>query len=150
MLQKLRTLEPFFLASNKTLKNFFQFLRLGFHDCLTYKKGAPMDGINGCDGCLNSKFIGKNFLTYFKNELGRNPTYDELRFTSNNGLLSTADILEEVYNFNGFPKKTRQLTGVSMKEKGYSRADLWAFATMVAVEHGIENNNKGCTGDRGK
>ena len=32
----------------------------------------------------------------------------------------------------------------SPKESGFSRADLWAFAGMVAVEHGIHLNNLAC------
>ena len=33
---------------------------------------------------------------------------------------------------------------VSLKDSGKSRADLWAFATMVSVEYGIETNNMVC------
>ena len=35
---------------------------------------------------------------------------------------------------------------VSLKESGKSRADLWALATIAAVEHGIETNNMVCDG----
>ena len=31
-----------------------------------------------------------------------------------------------------------------MKSSGKSRADLWAFATLVAVESGINENNLAC------
>ncbi len=33
---------------------------------------------------------------------------------------------------------------VSLKASGKSRADLWAFAAIAAVEHGIETNNEVC------
>ena len=34
----------------------------------------------------------------------------------------------------------------SMYESGKSRADLWAFAAIVAVEFGVETNNGVCDG----
>ena len=72
--------------------------------------------------------------------------YEQLRYTSNNGLLSTADVLEEVFTNSTFPpEKFTTKLNKSMKEQGYSRADFWAFATMLAVQHGVEKNNKGCT-----
>ena len=33
--------------------------------------------------------------------------------------------------------------------EGKSRADLWAFATLVAVEYGIETNNMVCDDAQG-
>ena len=35
---------------------------------------------------------------------------------------------------------------VSLKASGKSRADLWALATIAAVEHGIQTNNMVCDG----
>ena len=35
---------------------------------------------------------------------------------------------------------------VSLRDSGKSRADLWAFATIVATEYGIETNNLLCDG----
>jgi hypothetical protein len=35
---------------------------------------------------------------------------------------------------------------VSMKESGKSRADLWAFATLIAAQMGVEQNNLACQG----
>ena len=35
---------------------------------------------------------------------------------------------------------------VSLFDSGKSRADLWAFATIVAVEFGVETNNAVCDG----
>ena len=63
--------------------------------------------------------------------------------TDNNGLMMTADILEEIYTNAAFPKGTRKLKD-SLKNMGKSRADLWAFAATVALEKGIQNNNDYC------
>ena len=35
---------------------------------------------------------------------------------------------------------------ISMKESGKSRADLWAFAALMAAQVGIEENNLACQG----
>ena len=35
---------------------------------------------------------------------------------------------------------------VSLKASGKSRADLWAFATIAAVEYSVETNNMVCDG----
>jgi len=64
--------------------------------------------------------------------------------TDNNLLLQTADVLEQIYTDKNFPSGTSPLSR-SMKSKKYSRADLWAFAAMVAVQHGIHQNNYACT-----
>ena len=91
--------------------------------------------------------VGVNLMKW-KNKFAEGKfTYEELKYTTNNGLLSTADVLEEVYTNNKFPEdatKLAKLDGKSMKEKGYSRADLWAYATMLAVEIGVNNNNDAC------
>jgi len=34
-----------------------------------------------------------------------------------------------------------------MKEKNYSRADLWAFAAMLGFQHGVKQNNLACDGE---
>merc|ERR1719277_2478768 len=36
----------------------------------------------------------------------------------------------------------------SLRSRGKSRADLWAFASLVAVEEGIQRHNWACRGDR--
>ena len=55
----------------------------------------------------------------------------EITFTNNNGLMYTADLLEEMYTNPDFPKKTTSLGSKSLKELGKSRADLWALASIV-------------------
>ena len=104
-------------------------LRLGFHDCLTYDQNDLSSGdINGCDGCLNPNGMGVNLInTYGNKKEFKGPN---ILNTNNNGLLQTTDILEEVFTNKDFPKFTPSLD-VSMKESGKSRADLWAFATLL-------------------
>ena len=125
--------------------NAAKFLRLGFHDCLKYKDGTF--GIDGCDGCLNPKYINyklPNYGTANGNVKG-NPVVGE---TDNNNLLQTADVLEEIYTNKDWPVLENGKTlSKSMKDKGYSRADLWAFAAVVAVQHGIHQNNYACNPD---
>merc|ERR1719461_2241405 len=36
----------------------------------------------------------------------------------------------------------------SLRSTGKSRADLWAFASLIAVEEGISRHNYACDGDR--
>ena len=67
--------------------------------------------------------------------------------TNNNGLWWTADILEEIYTNASFPVLHNiPALNQSMKESGKSRADLWAFAGLVAAQVGIEQNNLACQG----
>ena len=119
-------------------------LRLGFHDCLTYDQNDLGSGdINGCDGCLNPDGMGVNMLTTYgdkKEYKGPN-----IINTNNNGLLLTADILEEIFTNKDFPKKIPSLN-VSMKESGKSRADLWAYAALLATKYGVDQNNLACNG----
>lgn len=110
-------------------------LRLGFHDCMKYT-----DGSGGCDGCINWSGMG---LRYAKADL-ESGTLGAGGDNHNNGLRFTVEVLEAVYTDAAFPKLTPRLED-SLKETGKSRADLWAFATMVAVEFAIDSNNLVCT-----
>jgi len=74
--------------------------------------------------------------------------YEPDGFTTNNGLGQTADLLEEIYTNRKFPSKTPELS-ISLAESGKSRADLWAFATLIAASWGIERSNNACTGKVG-
>ena len=69
--------------------------------------------------------------------------FDDVKETNNNGLGYTVEILEEIYTNPNFPKHTSKLTK-SMKDSNKSRADLWAFAALVATEFGILQNNLAC------
>merc|ERR1719422_2449699 len=108
-------------------------LRLTFHDCLLYT-----DGTGGCDGCLNWEGVGKVFQDAANKNL-----YPDVKFTDNNGLRNTVEILEAIYQVPTFPN-TAQTLSTSLKDSGKSRADLWALAGIVAVEYGIETNNLKC------
>lgn len=120
-----------------------KFLRLGFHDCLPYEDSEG--GKNGCDGCLNFNGMGKDH----ENLTAQGMQGPSKFSTDNNGLWWTVEILEEIYTNRRFPigEGIKKLD-ISLKKAGKSRADLWAFATMVAVEWGIENQNKGCDGEQ--
>ena len=118
-------------------------MRLAFHDCFTYKN-ADGSFINGCDGCLNPDGMNTNVTKIYNTEKGQLNGPDE-GLGANNGLLWTADILEEVYTNKKFPRSAPYLD-VSMKESGKSRADLWAFAGLVSVYFGVDLNNKACQG----
>merc|ERR1712141_100183 len=127
-------------------------LRMAFHDFVPYTDGKD---VNGCDGCLNPGGMGTDFLKQELNDNGL-PIKDsgtkmgDMKFpdvtkTDHNGLLYTADLLEQIYTNRKFPKikgglKLKQ----SMKESGKSRADLWHFAALVAIHYGANNNNLAC------
>ena len=69
----------------------------------------------------------------------------DVNVTDNNGLTNTADILEEVFINPNYPIGPPVLD-MSMKDKGMSRADLWAFASLVVLPLGVNNNNYACQG----
>ena len=71
--------------------------------------------------------------------------FPDVTKTDHNGLLYTADLLEQVYTNPKFPKiKGGVELKQSMKESGKSRADLWHFAALVAIHYGANNNNLAC------
>ena len=47
-------------------------------------------------------------------------------------------ILEKIYTDPRYPWDGSDLP-ISLRESGKSRADLWAYAAIVATEFGIEN-----------
>jgi len=121
-----------------------KFLRLGFHDCFKYA-----DKSGGCDGCLNFEnlFVVKN-MEELSND-GKKRTkhagfpYD-FNSSANTNLAATADILERIYNDKDFGYQKHYLTK-SLRESGKSRADLWAFATLAAVDWFQQRNNRVCS-----
>lgn len=111
----------------QSLPNPAKVLRLAFHDCMPY-----VDSSNGrpCDGCLDWVGAGTRFdeaqTTRFIYE-------EELDETDghNNGLYGTAAVLEQIYTDAGYPSGPPALN-LSLADAGASRADLWAFAALVA------------------
>ena len=72
-----------------------------------------------------------------------NYAYEDIKFTNNNGLRPTVEVLEAIYVDPLFPLKSPALT-VSLRDSGKSRADLWSLAAVTAVELGVETNNRKC------
>ena len=107
------------------------------------------DGSGGCDGCLNWHNVGWKFgrngdaaAQWFENP---EDLYEDLTVSDNNGLEYVVQVLEAVYTDPKYPTGAPTLQK-SLKETGKSRADLWALATIAAVEFGVETNNLGCQG----
>lgn len=116
--------------------NAAKMLRLGFHDCLKHA-----DGGGGCDGCLEWTGVGHR---YNRSDLTQGLFNMTDRMDGhNNGLNITAQVLEGIYTERTFPSRVPILPR-SLQESGKSRADLWAFATLVAVEFSMELNNNVC------
>jgi len=88
-------------------------VRLAFHDCMPYEDGG------GCDGCLN----------FEANE-------DE-----HNVLQHTVAILEKLYLEKDFPSMNGPNLEASPKDLGMSRADLWAFTSLVALDE-VQNHSR--------
>ena len=63
--------------------------------------------------------------------------------TDNNGLSWPLIQLEKIYKDPTYPTGAPSL-GQSLYNTGKSRADLWAFAAIVAVEYGIQTTNIAC------
>jgi hypothetical protein len=116
-----------------------QALRLGFHDCLKY-----MDGTGGCDGCLNWHNVGNRTpRTGWVQCVDQN-----VNITDNNGLSAIVEKLERIYTSTNQPWNSPTLRQ-SLRDSGKSRADLWAYASMVAVEYGTLRSNMACQGRLG-
>ena len=116
-------------------------LRLGFHDCLKYKDG-PSGGLSGgCDGCLNWKGVGHRFPDW------RNFSFPNIDRGDNNGLGIVVEILERVCTEPDYPENQAPSLSISLRDAGKSRADLWAFSAIAAVEFTTETNNKVCQGN---
>ena len=123
--------------ANYMIPNAPKMLRLGFHSCLRYSDG--LDG-GGCDGCLNPAGMGNVANCTVQNS---NP---DVKYTDNNGLGFTADILEEIYTNPEFPHGA-VIMEESLATTRKTRADLWAFAASVAIEWGVDRNNEACEGE---
>ena len=111
------------------------FIRLGFHDCLRYE-----DGSGGCDGCLSWKNMGAR--------PGPNSSYPHDDRTDNNDMSKTLFWLEQLYTKTDWPfTYSGPNYSETLKNTGKSRADLWAFASWVALERRVERANHACEHD---
>ena len=70
--------------------------------------------------------------------------YADVTKTDNNGLSWTVEVLEAIYTNPDFPFNMAPKLEISLKDAGKSRADLWAYAAILAVEYGVETNNIQC------
>jgi len=121
-------------------------MRIAFHDCLKYT-----DGTGGCDGCLDMHNVPFKYMNFFtagiKPQSSVKPQFyydpERFKFSDNNDLEPAAIALEEVYKNATWPPGAPPLN-ISLVGSGKSRADLWAFAGMVALERTIERANRAC------
>jgi hypothetical protein len=111
-------------------------MRLVFHDCMRYT-----DGTGGCDGCLNWKNMGKAMPN--ANSADDMYNFEPFNKTDNNGLDHIVERLELVYTTVDWPLVEAGLA-VSLQQAGKSRADLWQFASLVALELALERANRAC------
>eukprot|EP00927_Polykrikos_kofoidii_P006884 TRINITY_DN127_c0_g1_i4.p1 TRINITY_DN127_c0_g1~~TRINITY_DN127_c0_g1_i4.p1 ORF type:complete len:580 (-),score=76.40 TRINITY_DN127_c0_g1_i4:229-1908(-) len=115
-------------------------LRLSFHDCVKYT-----DGTGGCDGCLN--WNGVDVERFPQNVISRlTSSVDDVDegVGANNALGDVVRELEKIYT-----SKFHHSHNLSMKQRGFSRADFWALAGIAAVEFTMAINNDVCdTGRR--
>ena len=70
--------------------------------------------------------------------------YPDVKRTNNNGLGYTVEVLEAIYTDPDFPLNLAPSLPTSLRDSGKSRADLWAYATILAVEYGVQTNNIQC------
>ena len=90
------------------------------------------DGSGGYNGCLNLQNM-EDSLDWRKYDLLKK----DRGASGHEGLLTTVKLLEQVYTEPAFPVEAPTLN-MSMQDKGMSRADLWAFAAILATEIGLQ------------
>ena len=97
-----------------------------------------------CDGCIN--FEGM-FDATPNPDLGSDVyRFEPPTFTNNGHLGGSAVSLEKIYKSIDWPFSTpiNQNITKSLYQSGKSRADLWQFAGLVALERTIERANRAC------
>ena len=72
--------------------------------------------------------------------------FDPINATNNQILDSAAEHLELIYKTIDWPFTTpvNPKLKVSLYQSGKSRADLWQFAGLVALEQTLERSNRAC------
>ena len=123
-------------------------IRLAFHDCI------KDDETGGCNGCLNFEGMGTESPGIISQMCMLDetcPRSSHPKTTDNNNLLWVSQVLEQVYNArnlpippwnNNFP--ATNFTKQSLRKTGKSRADLWAYAGLVAIELAAQYHNNLC------
>ena len=91
-------------------------IRLAFHDCMPY-----IDGSGSCDGCIN---FDDNVL-------------------ENDVLQHSVAILEKLYMEPDYPANAPVLAQAP-KDLGISRADLWSFAGVLALDEASRRSRSYC------
>ena len=86
---------------------------------------------------------GMYSLTPDPNNEAHKYQFDPINATDNKGLDMIAEKLELIYTTLDWPLVTPSLE-VSLYQSGKSRADLWQFAGMVALELALERANRAC------
>ena len=149
--------EGFFLGE-AVLPDIGKVIRLAFHDCIKDEETG------GCNGCLNFEGMGTENagvkqqgcqIENVEEQRSETCARDFLpKTTDNNNLLWVSQVLEKVYTARNLPippfnkKSTKKgktkFTQGSLKETGKSRADLWAYAGLVAIELAAQYHNNQC------
>ena len=75
-------------------------------------------------------------------------THSPINKTDNNGLFGPLNALEWIYTTTDWPFKQESLGGASLQQLGKSRADLWQFAGLIALERALERANRACDLDK--
>ena len=131
------------------IPNLAKFVRLIFHDCVKEASGV------GCNGCVNFEGMGDKFTMEACAKRTNPEACDDVDggihpqsgplATNNNNLLWTMKVLEEIYtNPRAGEGQISMHFDQSLFDAGKSRADLWAFASLVALQKSVENNNVEC------
>ena len=95
----------------------------------------------GCDGCLNWEGMDDPFPSVFS-QTGHYSWKPVLK-TNNQFLDRVVENLEKIYKNIDWPYTNPSLE-VSLYQSGKSRADLWQFAALVALEEALERANRAC------
>ena len=129
-------IQEFSSLQDQVLPNVAKFVRLTFHDCIKDTETG------GCNGCLNFRNMGVETRGRhcLRTQSCTLDTHEKV--TDNNNLLWVARVLEILYTEKGYPfsipkrnpEEFRLKT--SLRDSGKSRADLWAYAGLVAMETG--------------
>ena len=94
-----------------------------------------------CAPDCNDKHVEDNPKTYGKSQRPY-ATFD----ANNNQLRFLGLILEEVYINPAYPPESTELAE-SLQASGVSRADLWAFSSLVGLKYAEFLNNDACRRD---